>query len=494
MINPIRSYSRYIVCFLLSFFTCLMANGRWSVPFLAWIYPILFLYLLHAFHSRKIYLMIFAIYSVVFVIQFADVIGMDLWICTGAALLLAGFKLLPYLYWRLSKKNFLSTITFAASMVMIEYFIYLIYPSLGGLSDAYTQYRSSYLLQIVTITGIYGITFIMYWTAAIVLWTLENKNRLRQLRKYIVTYCTVISLIILYGIYMYQFNERPENSVRIAGVTVPVSDLLNEDEDVYSVFYTDTFTDQNMKNTIKKLSEITDGLFAKTILEAQAGAKIVFWSELNGAVMKEDEAELLQRAANTAKEQGIYLMVSLLVKTPYENLKENKIVTFCPNGTKISEYYKYGRSIGELCIKGDGKLKSFDTEYGRIAPFICSDMAFISAVRQAGKNNVDILVVPSSDWESMTGIATKTAVVRGVENGCNIIRHTNRGTSIVSDSRGNIRAEADYFQSDSKTLAAEVLTGGRFTFYSHAGSVFICVCGLCVAGGVIVAVRKKYLL
>ena len=100
-------------------------------------------------------------------------------------------------------------------------------------------------------------------------------------------------------------------------------------------------------------------------MEAQAGAKIVFWSELNGAVLKQDEDMLLQRASDMAKQEEIYLIVSLLVKTPYVDLKENKTVAFNPQGELISEYFKHGRSIGELCQKGDGILKSFDTEYGR---------------------------------------------------------------------------------------------------------------------------------
>lgn len=59
------------------------------------------------------------------------------------------------------------------------------------------------------------------------------------------------------------------------------------------------------------------------IYKAKADAKIVFWSELNGAVLEEDEAKLLKRASDTAKNQGIYLGMSLLVKTPYEDLKGN---------------------------------------------------------------------------------------------------------------------------------------------------------------------------
>lgn len=482
MKDYIKNNNRFLICIILSFFTYIMSNGQWSIPVLAWIYPILFLYMLSFNHSKKTYFIIMGIYVVGFIIQFTNVIGMDFWICIVVAILLAIFKMLPYLFWMKSKMNFQDTIMFAAAMVLIEYVIYLIYPMLGGLSDAYTQYQNLYVIQIVTITGIYGITFIMYWTAAIILWIWKNKNKLKQIRKYIFVYCIVIGLVFLYSTILLQFGKNQEKSVRIAGVTVPVSHLLNEDKDVYSVFYTKSFTNENMINAKSKLSNIVDELFRKTELEAQAGAKIVFWSELNGAVLKDNEAKLLQKASEIAKKQEIYFMVSLLVKTPYKNLKENKIVAFNPKGEQIAEYFKYGRSIGELCKKGDGKLKSFDTEYGRIAPFICSDMAFLSTIQQAGKENADIVIVPSSDWKEMTLIASKTAVIRGVENGCNVVRHTNQGMSMVSDVRGNILAISDYFQSDTKILATQVLTNGRFTLYSYIGNMFVYLCGIYVFG------------
>ena len=117
-------------------------------------------------------------------------------------------------------------------------------------------------------------------------------------------------------------------------------------------------------------------------MEAQAGAKIVFWSELNGAVLKQDEDMLLQRASDMAKQEEIHLIVSLLVKTPYVDLKENKTVAFNPQGELISEYFKHRRSIGKLCQKGDGMLKSFDTEYGRIAPLCRHRLIIFSLIQR----------------------------------------------------------------------------------------------------------------
>lgn len=491
MRNYWKNNGKFILYVILSLFIYIMANGEWSIPAFAWIYPLMFLYIIHSRPSRKSCFLLICIYAAGFFIQFAHVIQMDYRICGAVSILLAVFKIIPYVIWMKSKKCFLSTISFAASVVMIEYAVYLIYPILGGLSDAYTQYRNLYLLQIVTVTGVYGISFIMYWSAAMILWTWNNRSNISRIKKYILIYAGILGAVFFYGIFMLQFGEKPDNSVRIAGITVPVSELLNEDKDVYSVFYTDTFTDENMANAKKKLSNITEELFFKTAQEAQAGAKLVFWSELNGAVLKEEEAKLLQKASAVAKEQRIYLMVSLLVKTPYEELKENKVVIFDSQGKKTAEYFKYGRSAGELCMKGDGKIKRVDTEYGSFAPFICSDMAFISAIQQAGKGNIDILIVPASDWKEMTQIAVKTAVVRGVENGCNVVRHTNQGISVVSDARGNILFLSDYFQSESKTLAAQVLTEGRFTLFSYLGNTFVYLSGLYLLTMLIIRIKNS---
>ena len=484
--------NKYFAVFIIfSFLVYIMSNGEWCIPIFAWIYPILFLCMIYLNPTRKVCLIISSIYATGFIVQFWRAIGMDIKICIIVAILLSFLKVLPYIYWSKSKMRFQNTIIFASIMVSIEYIIYLIYPILGGLSDAYTQYQNLYLLQLVTVTGIYGITFLMYWTAAVVIWIWNNKNQKEYIRKYIIVYGSVIGLVFVYGVVMFHFAGNSDKSIRIAGVTVPISELLNNDEDVYSTFYTNTFTDENITNARSKLSSAADELFLKTELEAQAGAKIVFWSELNGAVLKQDEDLLLQRASDLAKQEEVYLIVSLLVKTPYVDLKENKTAAFNPQGELISEYFKHGRSIGELCQKGDGILKSFDTEYGRIAPFICSDMAFLSKIQQAGRDNVDILIVPASDWKEMTLLAAKTAIVRGVENGSNIIRHTNKGMSIVSDFKGSVLAQTDYFQSDTKTLSAQVITKGRFTLYSYIGNLFVYLCNLYLLGSFILPKMKR---
>lgn len=266
--------NKYFAVFIIfSFLVYIMSNGEWCIPIFAWIYPILFLCMIYLNPTRKVCLIISSIYATGFIVQFWRAIGMDIKICIIVAILLSFLKVLPYIYWSKSKMRFQNTIIFASIMVSIEYIIYLIYPILGGLSDAYTQYQNLYLLQLVTVTGIYGITFLMYWTAAVVIWIWNNKNQKEYIRKYIIVYGSVIGLVFVYGVVMFHFAGNSDKSIRIAGVTVPISELLNNDEDVYSTFYTNTFTDENITNARSKLSSAADELFLKTELEAQAGAK-----------------------------------------------------------------------------------------------------------------------------------------------------------------------------------------------------------------------------
>ena len=265
MKNLLKS-NRFAVFIILSFLVYIMSNGEWCIPIFAWIYPILFLCMIYLNRTRKVYLIISSIYAIGFIVQFWRAIGMDIKICIMVAVLLSFLKVLPYIYWSKSKMRFQDTIIFASIVVSIEYIIYLIYPILGGLSDAYTQYQNLYLLQIVTVTGIYGITFLIYWTAAMVIWIWNHKSKKEYIKKYIIVYGSVIGLVFAYGIVMFHLVGNPDKSVRIAGVTVPISHLLNDDKDIYSTFYTDTFTDENITNARNKLLSVADELFLKTEL------------------------------------------------------------------------------------------------------------------------------------------------------------------------------------------------------------------------------------
>ena len=482
IINRLTVYMKSNTLTILLVLACtlsyIFANGQRSIPILAWTYPFLFLCLTRVYKSAKSAIVIFGIYSIGFFIQWVTVLGMGIGICAMLAVAFSIIKTLPYIAYRKMSRfndNFTLTILFSAMMVVIEYLIYLINPILAGMSDVYTQYQNLPLMNFSSIFGVYGVIFVMYWTAAFLVW-LYSHHGTKGIRKGVITYTMVMAVVFIYGIAMVNLPFNESNTVRIAGITVPVKELLENDDDVSKVFYSNSFTNDNIVATKEKLAEVHDRLLQKTVEEAKAGARIVFWSELNGAVMRDDEAQLISRAAEVVKEQNIYLIISLLTKTPYEDYKDNKVIMILPTGEVASEYYKTVRSPGELCIKGNGKMDSFTSRYGTLTSFICSDMASSTMLSQTGRNGVDIILVPASDWKAMSPIAIRTAIVRGIENGCSIVRQTNMGISVAADYTGRILARVDYYTSESRKMVSEIPTRGRFTIYPYIGNILPLCC------------------
>jgi apolipoprotein N-acyltransferase len=123
---------------------------------------------------------------------------------------------------------------------------------------------------------------------------------------------------------------------------------------------------------------------------------------------------------------------------------------------------------------------------------ICQDDFFPSLLRQAGRKDVDILLLPSSDWEAITDWHAQQAPFRAVENGTALVRPTRKGISLATDSLGRtVGQKSDYFTGDDHTLVTAVPVKGRDTVYSVVGDTFayVCAAGLVVLSGW--AVRRR---
>ena len=77
-----------------------------------------------------------------------------------------------------------------------------------------------------------------------------------------------------------------------------------------------------------------DGLFHRTQSEARAGAKIIAWSEAAALVVKEDERAITDRAKALAREERIYLQISIGVFLDNAQFPffENRTILIDPTG------------------------------------------------------------------------------------------------------------------------------------------------------------------
>jgi apolipoprotein N-acyltransferase len=381
--------------------------------------------------------------------------------------------------------GFSRSLVFPLVWTTAEFFISL-GPFGSWCSAAYSQYGNLALLQILAVTGIWGVTFLIGWTAAAgnALW--EEGATTRRMPPVTVACAILLVGVLLAGGARLALFPPSARTVRIASLS-KLDLALHPDHEVARGFDRhERVTSAEIETIRERAAAIANDLLARTEREARAGARIVFWGEGNAPVLKEDEDGLIRRGSMLAKSNGIYLGMALaswhLETTPR---MENKIVLIQPNGAPAWESFKAhpvpGREAA-ISMRGDGKIHVLDTLDGRVSTAICFDADFPRLLAQAGHLRADIVLDPSNDWKAIDPWHTQMASFRTIEQGFNMVRHTSHGLSAAFDYEGRELASMDHFVTEDRTLVAYVPTRGARTIYAIWGDWFawLCVSGLCI--------------
>src|SRR5690554_2696415 len=103
-------------------------------------------------------------------------------------------------------------------------------------------------------------------------------------------------------------------------------------------------------------------------------------------------------------------------------------------------------------------------------------MDFPSLIKQTGKMDIDIMLVPGSDWNEISPYHTFVASVRGIENGFNMVRSTFNGFSASFNYKGQLLSSNDFFKTNEVILYSDVPVKGQRTVYSLLGDYFAWLC------------------
>lgn len=240
--------------------------------------------------------------------------------------------------------------------------------------------------------------------------------------------------------------------------------------------------------------ELQQALLQRTERAAAEGARIVVWSEGNALVFRSDEPSFLEQGRRLARQNGIYLFMSLATMSPGDRLVENKVVAIDAEGRIRDVYLKSHPTPGEMSRPGDGRIGWMDTPYGRIAWAICYDFDYPELIRQAGRVGADILIDPSWENAGMTPLHTQMATFRAIENGAALFRPVNGGLGMAVDAYGRVLGTLDHFTTGTpdKVLVADLRTKGVATLYPAVGDAFGWLCGGGLALLALVAVRVRW--
>lgn len=339
-------------------------------------------------------------------------------------------------------------------------------------SAAYSQYADLSLLQLVSVTGIWGLTFLVSWPASVVNQVWERGWAARTARVPAVLLAVVLAAALLGGGARLAFAPPGAATVRVAALAPDreLSELAYSAPDPAGAGPAERAALRD-----RYFGPVLDELFERSEREADAGAKIIAWSEAAARTLQEDQDAVVARAAELARRHGVYLQISMIVQlagAPAEGAptNENHAVLLDPDGAVVWTYLKARPTPGDGHGPGPGVVPVVDTPYGRLATIICQDDFFPDLVRQAGSADVDILLVPSSDWRSVATWHAQQAPFRAVENGVALVRPTRLGISLATDGQGRLLGhKADYFVASDQTLVVSVPTQGVRTWYVVIG-------------------------
>jgi apolipoprotein N-acyltransferase len=471
--------------------------GKWTVPLAIWLALVCLLHFTRRARSGWALLWVWLVLFVATSLANSDVMPLPTFAFLGVmAAITAAIALAFVADWFLAPHvpGFLSTLVFPAAWVALEFVASRLNPYATWGALAYSQYGNLPLMQLVSVTGIWGIAFLVAWFAGVVNWAWDHQFEWNAIRRGVLLYAAVWSVVMLAGGARLVFS--PESAtVRIAGIGVPPGNTSSID--TYRIFAPD-FSASEREQLREYFTRYHNAFFERAQREAQAGAKILVWAENKWLVFKEDEAALLERARNFAREHAVFLLMGMATIDPgAASPVDDHDVLIDPAGNRVYSYTKITAVpvTDAHNIPGQGPIPVADTTYGRIASPICYDLDFPQLIQQVGQSEADIMLVPSDDpWKPIGQLHQQMAEFRAVENGVAMFRLPGEGRASAVDPYGRSLAAMDDLAAQDNVVVAQVpVSAGVPTIYARIGDLFawLCVAGLLICIGTVIYRRFR---
>jgi len=461
-------------------------SGRWVIAAAGWLAPLVLLHYAHAVPLWPALIGLWLAAALAIGIANWRVIPVPGFVYPFIAVAVAAPLVLPFLADRWLGPylpGFFATLVFPLAWTAMEYLGARTNPFGTWGSLAYTQAGNLPLLQLASVTGLWGIMFVLTWFASAANWLWERGCNSETTGIGISVFGAVLAAVLIAGRMRLSHPPPAARSVRVATVGWPEG-ILDAGQ-IMRALAADLSSAERAALRAA-FAHIHDHFIAKTAEAARAGAKIVVWPEANIMVYDEDDAALRARLQACANERGIYLLAGIAVIDASKRSFENTAVLFDPSGAVAARYTKTTAVPGfeaKHAVRGAGRLPVVETPHGRLTTAICYDLDFPWLIRQAGQGQADLLLVPASDWREIGELHHVSAVFRAVENGVTLVRATRWGWSAVADASGRELARLDHFTVSEGLLIIDVPVAGRRTLYARIGDgwAWLCVAGLLIA-------------
>ena len=372
-------------------------------------------------------------------------------------------------------------IMMAATWVGIEYIRAKFLTGFPWCLLGYTQYRHIGLIQIADLVGVYGISFLVAISNALIynLFFSRNSHKKRVFRWEIPIIVLMAAFTLAYGhqrLSGNKMNEKDKNAINIAIIQGNIDQSLKWDP-LYQ------------KNTIdiyRRLSHITYNF----------KPRLIVWPETSVPFFFQDNVRLAQKVFNISKESNADLIFgSPAYRKEIGSIKYyNRAYHLSPDSglagyydkvhlVPFGEYVPLKRFLPFIrrLVPAAGdfdsgeKIEPLRLPYLSAGILICFEAIFPELARSQTKKGATILVNMTNDaWFGATSAPYQhlsMAAFRAVENGRPMIRAANTGFSAFISPQGKIINQSGLFNEE--ILRTEFKPADTsLRFYTRYGDIF----------------------
>lgn len=370
------------------------------------------------------------------------------------AVLLYRALLLRRAYWS-------ALLAFPAFWTSFEYLLNLTSPHGTAGSMAYSQLAFLPFLQLASLTGPWGMSFLLLlFSSALALgFHLYRRDRLRTLKILCVS-GGVIAAMLVFGLVRLVL-PAPGQPVKVGLVASDARDH------------------GNVADEGAPTAELFKAYAPSVAALASQGADVVVLPEKLGVAVEPDTKAVDAELQSLAEQTHVRVVAGLIRVVPPSaanalKIKYNEARVYTPGAPVLSYDKQHMLPPYESNLTPGTSLTLMDAAggAGTWGVEICKDMDFTQPSRQYGEAGAGLMLVPAWDFVDDYIEHGHMAIMRGVEGGFAVVRSAKRGSIYVSDDRGRILGEVKSDSGPFATLLVTVPEAHDKTLYLLLGDWF----------------------
>jgi apolipoprotein N-acyltransferase len=322
-------------------------------------------------------------------------------------------------------------------------------------SLAYTQEGFLPILQVASLTGPWGISFLLLlFPSAVAAGLYLQRRKLSQPWLVVGAAFAVLAAAVLFG------------AIRLA--TPPSQQNIK-----VGLLDTDTVM---FANQAPKMQELIKSYAQQAERLARQGATIVVMPEKIGLLLGKDTRNMDPILQSVADRTGATLVIGVLHVVARDAFNEARIYT--PDQPIATYDKQHMLPPFESQLTPGSSLALLSKSAVPIGVAICKDMDFIHPALDYGRGGIDLLLDPAWDFNLDRTWHGHIAIMRGVEGGYAIAHAAKFGFLTVTDDRGRILGEVRTNSGGFASLLVDVPLRHDQTIFDRYGTWFPWMAGL----------------